>query len=228
MFSPELMANGLLPVSGVGGGAGITPMAKATEKTLTPGTSISVQLVRGDYSIAASGTVTFRDGDRIYAFGHPFLSLGASDMPMSETSVVTVIPNVNNSFKLSVPEAMMGSISQDRAVGVYGQLGQAPKMIPVKINLRTSRDRSETFVYEIANDPFLTPLLLNMTVFNTITSSERALGESTISIKGAINVKGQETIELDRRFSAANSPHSSPQVRGRRRLARCLAVASTT
>ena len=206
LFSPELMANGLLPVSAAGGGAGITPMEKATEKTLTPGTSISVQLVRGDYSIAASGTVTFRDGDRIYAFGHPFLSLGASDMPMSETSVVTVIPNVNNSFKLSVPGSMMGSISQDRAVGVYGQLGQAPKMIPVKINLHTSRDKSETYQYEIANDAFLTPLLLNITVFNTITSSERAVGESTISIKGAINVKGQETIEIDNRFSAANSP----------------------
>jgi hypothetical protein len=206
MFAPQLMANGLLPVSGAGGSAGITPLAKATEKTLTPGTSVSVQLVRGDYSIAASGTVTFRDGDHIYAFGHPFLSLGASDMPMSETAVVTVIPNVNNSFKLSVPGAMMGSISQDRASGVFGQLGQAPKMIPVKINLHTSRDRSETYSYEIANDSFLTPLLLNITVFNTITSSERALGDSTITIKGAINVKGQEPIEVDRRFSAANSP----------------------
>lgn len=206
MFAPQLMANGLLPVSGAGGSAGITPLAKATEKTLTPGTSVSVQLVRGDYSIAASGTVTFRDGDRIYAFGHPFLSLGASDMPMSETAVVTVIPNVNNSFKLSVPGAMMGSISQDRASGVFGELGQAPKMIPVKINLHTSRDRSETYSYEIANDSFLTPLLLNITVFNTITSSERALGDSTITIKGAINVKGQEPIEVDRRFSAGNSP----------------------
>src|SRR5437773_757105 len=206
LFSTPLMANGLLPVSGVGGSAAITPLAPVTEKTLLPGTSISVQLVRGDYSIAAAGTVTFRDGDRIYAFGHPFLSLGASDMPMSETAVVTVIPNVNNSFKLSVPGAMMGSISQDRASGVFGQLGQAPKMIPVKINLHTSRDRSETYSYEIANDSFLTPLLLNLTVFNTITASERALGESTITIKGAINVKGQEPIELDRRFSAANSP----------------------
>ena len=206
MFAPQLMANGLLPVSGAGGSAAMTPLAKATEKTLTPGTSVSVQLVRGDYSIAASGTVTFRDGDRIYAFGHPFLSLGASDMPMSETSVVTVIANMNNSFKLSVPGAMMGSISQDRAAGVFGELGQAPKMIPVKINLHTSRDRSETYSYEIANDSFLTPLLLNITVFNTITSSERALGESTITIKGAINVKGQEPIEVDRRFSAGNSP----------------------
>jgi hypothetical protein len=206
MFAPQLMANGLLPVSGAGGSAAITPLEKATEKTLTPGTSVSVQLVRGDYSIAASGTVTFRDGDRIYAFGHPFLSLGASDMPMSETAVVTVIPNINNSFKLSVPGAMMGSISQDRASGVFGLLGQAPKMIPVKINLHTSRDRSETYSYEIANDSFLTPLLLNITIFNTITSSERALGDSTITIKGAINVKGQEPIEVDHRFSAGNSP----------------------
>ncbi len=206
MFAPQLAASGLLPVSGAGGSAPITPLAKATDETLTPGTSISVQLVRGDYSIAAAGTVTLRDGNHIYAFGHPFLSLGAADMPMSETAVVTVVSNVNNSFKLSVPGAMMGSISQDRASGVFGQLGQAPKMIPVKINLHTSRDRSDTYSYEIANDSFLTPLLLNITVFNTITSSERALGESTITIKGAINVKGQEPIELDRRFSAGNSP----------------------
>jgi hypothetical protein len=206
MFAPQLMANGLLPVSGVGGSATMTPLGKATEKTLAPGTSVSVQLVRGDYSIAASGTVTFRDGERIYAFGHPFLGLGASDMPMSETAVVTVISNLNNSFKLSVPGVMMGSISQDRASGVFGQLGQAPKMIPVKINLHTSRDRTETFAYEIANDSFLTPLLLNITVFNTITSSERSLGDSTITIKGAINVKGQQPIEVDHRFSANNSP----------------------
>src|SRR5216683_2095269 len=205
MFAPQLTANGLLPVSGAGGSANITPLGTANEKTLTPGTSISVQLVRGDYSIAAAGTVTFRDGNHIYAFGHPFLSLGASDMPMSETAVVTVIPNVNNSFKLSIPGTMMGSISQDRASGVFGELGQAPKMIPVKIKLHTSRDRSDTYSYEIANDSFLTPLLLNLTVFNTITSSERALGDSTITIKGAIKVRGQEAIELDRRFSAGNS-----------------------
>ena len=205
VFAPQLLANGLLPVSGVGGSAEITPLGVPNEKTLAPGTSLSVQLVRGDYSIAASGTVTFRDGDRIYAFGHPFLSLGAADMPMTETSVVTVVANVNNSFKLSVPGQMMGAISQDRASGVFGQLGRAPKMIPVKINLHTSRDRTETFNYEIANDSFLTPILLNITVFNTITSSERVLGDSTISIKGQIKVSGQEDVSLDRRFSSANS-----------------------
>src|SRR5678816_191869 len=204
-FAPQLVARGLLPVSGVGGSAAISPLAEVNGNTFPPGSSISVQLVRGDYSLAASGTVTLRDGDRIYAFGHPFLSLGASDMPMSESSVVTVISNMNNSFKLAVPGRMVGAISQDRASGIFGLLGQAPKMIPVKVNLHTSRDRTETYSYEIANDSFLTPLLLNITVFNTITSSERALGDSTISIKGEIKVKGQENVSLDRRFSAANS-----------------------
>jgi hypothetical protein len=206
LFAPQLMANGLLPVSGAGGAAAITPLAPANEKTLAPGTSVSVQLVRGDYSIAASGTVTFRDGNRIYAFGHPFLSLGAAEMPMSEASVVTVIPNANNSFKLSVPGQMVGAISQDRSTGIYGQLGLAPKMIPVRINLHTSRERTETYNFEVASDSFLTPLLLNMTVYNTITSSERVIGDSTISVRGRINIAGQPPVEIDRRFSAGNSP----------------------
>jgi hypothetical protein len=206
MFAPQLMASGVLPVSGAGGSAAITPLAEVNENTFPPGSSISVQLVRGDYSLAAAGTVTMRDGDRIYAFGHPLLSLGASDMPMSESSVVTVIPNAANSFKLAVPGRMVGSISQDRASGIYGLLRQAPKMIPVKVNLHTSRDRTESFSYEVANDTFLTPLLLNITLFNTITSSERALGDSTISIQGEIRVKGHEAIKIDRRFSSNNAP----------------------
>ena len=200
-FAPQLQSNGLLPVSGMGGASPITPMGKVTENTLTPGASISVQLVRGDYSVAASGTVTLRDGERVYAFGHPFLSLGTSDMPMSESSVVTVIPNTLNSFKLAVPGQMVGAISQDRATGIYGQLRQAPKMIPVTINLHTSRERAEKYIFEVANDEFLTPLLHNKTIYSTIASSERSLGDSTVSVRGKIEVKGQEPITLERRFS---------------------------
>jgi hypothetical protein len=204
-FSTQLQAYGLLPVAGVGGAAPLSPLGKVTDQTLTPGTSISVELVRGDYSVAASGTVTHRDGERIYAFGHPFLSLGSSDMPMSESTVVTVIPNTMNSFKLTVPGQMVGTISQDRSTGIYGRLSQAPKMIPVTINLHSNRDQVETFKYEVASDEFLTPLLLNMTVYSTITSSERSLGDSTVSVRGRIEVKGHEPITLERRFSTTGA-----------------------
>ncbi|HLL75903.1 MAG TPA: SpoIVB peptidase S55 domain-containing protein [Pyrinomonadaceae bacterium] len=201
-FAPQLQASGLLPVAGVGSGSPITPLGKVTEKTLLPGSSVSAQLVRGDFSLAAAGTVTWRDGDKVYAFGHPFLGLGVADMPMAESSVVTVIANLNNSFKLSSPGQMVGTVSQDRATGIYGKLGQAPKMIPVTVNVQTSRDRAEKYTFEVANDQFLTPLLLNITVYSTLTSTERSLGEATVSISGRIDVAGQQPIRLERRFSS--------------------------
>ena len=205
LFANDLTSRGLLPVAGVGSGAAITPLAPYNEKTLAPGTSVSVQLVRGDYSIAASGTVTTRDGERIYAFGHPFLSLGGSDMPMAESSVVTVIPNAFNSFKLAVPGQMVGSISQDRSTGIFGNLGRAPKMVPIKITLHTSRNRDEQFNFEVVNDEYLTPILLMVTVYNSINARERSMGEATISVKGSIAVDGQKPIELERRFASQNS-----------------------
>jgi hypothetical protein len=205
LFSSQLTASGLLPISGVGGAGKVTPLESFDEKTLAPGTSVSVALARGDYSIAASGTVTFRDGEKIYAFGHPFLSIGSSDMPMMESSVVTVIPNTFNSFKLAVPGRLVGAISQDRATGVFGQLGHASRMIPVKLNLHTSRGQDEQFNFEIISDEFLTPLLLNLTVFNSIAARERSIGAATISIDGSINVDGQSPIAVQRRFSAVNA-----------------------
>jgi hypothetical protein len=205
LFSAQLTQSGLLPVSGVGGAGPITPLESFDENTLTPGASVSVELARGDYSIPASGTVTYRDGQRIYAFGHPFLSLGSADMPMTESSVVTVIPNAYNSFKLAVPGRMVGSITQDRATGIFGGLGHAAKMIPVKLTLHTSRGQTEQFNYEVVNDEYLTPLLLNITVFNSIAARERSVGEATISVNGSINVKGQPPIAVQRRFSMANA-----------------------
>ena len=200
-FAPQLLQAGLMPVSAAGGASAIAPMKAADEKTLLGGTSVSMQLTRGDYSLAASGTVTWRDGDKVYAFGHPFLALGTSDLPMSESHVVTVVPNVNNSFKLAVPDSMVGSMTQDRATGVFGKLGQAPKMIPVKMNLETSRGQTQTLNFEVAKDDFLTPLLLNITAYNSIVANERGLGDLTIELDGNIDVKGQAPIKVQRRFA---------------------------
>jgi len=204
-FAPQLMSVGLLPVSAVGGAAKISPMKAADETTLVGGDSVSMQLTRGDYSLAAAGTVTFRDGDKIYAFGHPFLSLGTSDLPMSESHVVTVIPNVNNSFKMAVPDAMVGTMTQDRATGVYGKLGQAPKMIPVKLNFETSRGQQETLSFEVAKDDFLTPVLINIGIYNTFVANERGMGDSMVSINGEIKVKNQPSININNRFAGGQA-----------------------
>jgi hypothetical protein len=205
MFAPQLAQAGLIPVAAAGGSAAIGPMKKADATTLVGGDSVSMQMTRGDVSMAAAGTVTLRDGDKIYAFGHPFLGLGSSELPMSESSVVTVVPNVNNSFKLAVPESMVGTMTQDRATGVYGKLGQAPKMIPVNITLETSRGQKEMLNFEVARDTFLTPLLINIGIANVLLAQERGIGDSMIAVDGEIKISNNEPVKVDRRFAGSQA-----------------------
>jgi hypothetical protein len=206
-FAPIFQSWGFMPVAGTAGAAKIETLTKADANTLKPGSTIVVPLVRGDFSLAASGTVTHRDGERIYAFGHPFLSLGVSDMPMNEGQVITVIPNTANSFKIAVPTAMVGVVSGDRSTGIYGELGRAPKMIPVEINLSTSRGVTQPYRFEMVADRFLTPILMQMTTMATIQSTERTVGDSTLQLRTRISLKGQPEIVLENRLSTSmNAP----------------------
>jgi SpoIVB peptidase S55 len=203
-FAGDLKRIGIQPIAGVGGGSSLAPMVPANENTLAAGSSVSVQLVRGDFTIDAAGTVTYRDGERIYAFGHPFLSSGATSWPMAESSIVTVVPNLNNSFKLSAAGNLVGSINQDRSVGVYGQLGDKPRMVPVRLTVHTSRNKTESYSFEIVSDPFLTPLLTRITMFSAITATERQIGNQTLKLGGRIAVNGQPDIVLDNSFTSPN------------------------
>ncbi|MFY9608755.1 MAG: SpoIVB peptidase S55 domain-containing protein [Blastocatellia bacterium] len=204
MFASDLKRLGIQPIAGIGGGSNLGPMMPFNEETLAAGSSVTVQLVRGDFTIDASGTVTYRNGERIYAFGHPFLSSGLTSWPMAESSVITVVPNVNNSFKLSSGGSLVGSINQDRSTGVFGQLGDKPRMVPVRLTVHTSRNKTEVYNFEIVSDAFLTPLLTRMTMFSAIAATERQLGNQTLKLTGRIAINGEPDVVLDNSFSAAN------------------------
>ena len=90
-------------------------MEEYEDVPLQAGSTISVQLIRGDVDVSASGTVTYIDGSKIYAFGHPFLSIGYTDLPLSQAAVLTIIPSLMTSQKVSAPIEFIGSIKQDRA-----------------------------------------------------------------------------------------------------------------
>jgi hypothetical protein len=197
---------GFTPVQGGGGGsaAGLVP---ATPSKIEPGSSINVELIRGDLSWSANGTVTYVDGNRIYAFGHPNLTAGPTDVPMSAGYVLSVLPNLQNSFKLAVPLDVVGAFQEDRATGIAGTLGTTSKMIPVTVSVNSSLNAVNKYKYEVAADRFLTAPLLNFIIFNTITASERALGEMTLSISGQVHLKDQEPVNIGNVFSSdANGP----------------------
>jgi len=199
-FAPFFSAFGFTPVQGGGGGS--AQNLGATPSKLEPGASVNVELIRGDLSWSANGTVTYVDGNKVYAFGHPNLTVGRTDVPMSAGYVISLLPNLQNSFKLAVPMDVVGAFQQDRSTGIGGTLGATSKMIPVNLTMRSSLTAENKYKFEVAADRFLTAPLMNFIVFNSITASERALGEMTVYVSGQIHLKNQEPVNIGNVFSS--------------------------
>ena len=53
----------------------------------------------GDLELGATGTVTEVDGDRVYAFGHPFYNLGPTQFPMTRAYVHALLPSLMSSIE---------------------------------------------------------------------------------------------------------------------------------
>lgn len=194
-FAPQLRALGLEPRQGTAGG-GPSQAALGDPASLQPGSMITVQLLSGDMSVGADGTLTLVDGKRIYAFGHRLLSLGLTDLPFARSEVLTLLPSLATSFKISTAREWMGAITQDRSTALAGELGRRPVMIPVSISvLRRSRAGAAArwaYRIEMVHGRILAPFLLQVAVFSAIDATEQALGESSFAVSGEIQFDGGE------------------------------------
>jgi hypothetical protein len=188
-FAPQLRALGLEPTQGLSAGGPSNPHM-GDPSALKPGSMISVQLMTGDLSIGADGTVTYIDGSRIYAFGHRFLAVGSTALPFTRSEVLALLPVMSASFKISAPKEMMGAILQDRNTAVAGELGKAAAMAPVSISVSRGGKRLDSYQMQMVNDRFLAPLLLQMAVFSTIDTTERTIGASSFRVTGEIEFEG--------------------------------------
>jgi hypothetical protein len=183
-FAPQLRQLGLDPRQGVAGGGNI-PDRLGDPRQLEPGSMISVQLISGDMTVGADGTVTAIDGDKIYAFGHRFLDEGTTDLPFARAEVLALMPNLSSSFKISMAREWMGSITSDRETAVSGLTGRQANLIPVQI-----RVGANTYRMRLVQDRVMTPLLMQMAVFSAIDSTERSVGGQTYSVRGQLDFEG--------------------------------------
>ncbi|HJZ12528.1 MAG TPA: SpoIVB peptidase S55 domain-containing protein [Acidobacteriota bacterium] len=187
------------------GGAAVGHDLSSKDVNLEPGSPISVQLIKGDFDIGAIGTVTYRDQDKVLAFGHPFFNLGPIDFPMATAKIYTVIPSLYSSFKIGGSGATVGSIKQDQHSAVFGLMGKQSPMIPVSVKLRDQDGTKQAFHFEVANHRLLSALLIDFAFQNTILVTRLGYSESTLKVTGAIQVKGTEPVEINNIFSGAGS-----------------------
>ncbi len=203
-FAPQLRALGLEPRQGVSSG-GKLDSAMGNPANLKPGAMISVELLAGDYNVGADGTLTYIDGNRVYAFGHRLLDLGVTSMPFALSDVIALVPNINTSFKLSAPREWMGAINLDGNTAVSGEIGKRAAMVPVSLTVSRGSTRIETYQMQMVDDPLLSPLLAQMAVFSTIDSTERSIGAATVRVTGEIQFQnGGTPVRIQNMFASDN------------------------
>jgi len=129
---------------------------------LQPGAAVGVSLVTGDLDITAIGTVTYRRGNKLLAFGHPLFAgffmngLGPMDAAMTTAYVHDVLPSMLVSSKIASPVKPVGRVFQDRPWSIGGEIGKLPNMIPVSVNIDDkSLGRKRNFNVQVINHPFL-------------------------------------------------------------------------
>lgn len=162
---------------------------------------MGVQLMGGDLDMTAVGTVTYVDAGKVLAFGHPLYNLGAVDFAMTRASVITVVSGLQSSFKIAATGPMVGRITQDRTVGAYGELGKAPKLIPVNVKLEGGPFAKKEFKFRIVNDKILSPALMNMALSSIVTGEERAYGNLSLDFDGDIYMDNGLSVHLEDLFS---------------------------
>jgi hypothetical protein len=205
MLAAAFGAAGFTPVIGgaVGGQGGAE--VKSLSGPLREGDAIGVSLVGGDLEMGATGTITHIDGDRIYAFGHPFFGVGPSQFPMTRAYVYAMLPSLMSSFKISSMGEVIGTMQQDRATAIAGTLGKGPAVIPMAVTLNSTREDGATtkrsFSFKVANDQVFTPLLTYVALANTLTAYERQFGAATFSVKSRAQIKGHGDLTLEDVFT---------------------------
>ncbi len=202
---------GLVAVQG-GASNGSTQPAGAA---LQPGDAVAAVLVSGDLSVAASGTVTYNDGKRVLAFGHPLFNMGPVEMPMARAEVVHTLASSFTPAKITNAADIVGALRQDRHSGILGRLGEEAPTIPVSVRVRSFADSNsvraeKSFRFRVFQNQKWTPQLMVFTLYNSVFGLNDFAEESTYRLSGDIRLEGSQRVSLSTMQTAGDTPIPAP------------------
>ena len=156
-----------------------------------------MQLMRGDMDMTGVGTVTYVDGNRFLAFGHPMMNMGEQYFPVTTARVHTFLANVQRSFKLADPIDVVGSLTQDRQSAIAGDMTKRAKMIPAKVRIHDrTTNRDERFDVEMVQHRFLTPALAFSVVSDAISDGTQDLADLRYTVRSKVLVSGEGAMQM--------------------------------
>lgn len=217
-FAPVFEQLGMVAVQGGGASTIDSPKPVAGwEHALQPGEGVAAVLLSGDMSMTAGGTVTYNDGKRVLAFGHPMFNLGPVDMPLAKEGILMTLASAYQPTKMGNPSDVVGALRQDRHSGIEGELGMTAKMIPVTLHVRSlnadeSLRKARDFHFQVFEDQKLTPYLMMVAMFSSISTLNDFFEDDTYRLSCKLKLEGQVPIELSTMQAPAEAQVPTPML----------------
>jgi hypothetical protein len=161
-----------------------------------PGQPLAGVLMSGDFDFAGIGTVTWRHGNRILAFGHPFLQSGPTEMPMASAEILTVVQSVARSFKLSNTGPVIGTIYQDRLTAIAGEIGRKPNTTHFEVHLDAPGGKTRFFQGELFQNQMLSPIISAISLLESLYATMESEREQTIYMDTTLEIPGHKPVKL--------------------------------
>ncbi|MGC9222405.1 MAG: SpoIVB peptidase S55 [Terracidiphilus sp.] len=191
-------------------GSASAPAMLSRPATLEPGSSVSMQLVRGDLDVAATCTVTWIDPTQLLACGHPVLGVGPVSLPMTTTDVIATVASPLDAFKIVNTGAPIGAFTEDRESAIHGVFGVRARMIPMHISVDAPTG-SRAVNVEILDQPSLTPLAMQVVLLDSLTQSNASSEALSYHITGNIDLAGYPALPLNLWAPASSGMPASMQ-----------------
>lgn len=192
---------GLRPLPALASGGGGDRSA-SERRELRAGDALAVELVSGDMDVSAIGTVTWREGERVLAFGHGFVGTLPIEVPVSRARIHTIIPTRGVSFKVGEPIEEIGTLIGDREIGVSALLGRTAPRVPLTVRLESPATGVEgrEFHFRVARNEIMTPALVTLAARSALTAEAYAMGASTLASRLEIRFEDGRTLAREDLF----------------------------
>ena len=141
-------------------------------------------------------TLPFREGETLYAFGHPFLGVGEAAFPLMRAHPVAVLARAQSSFRFSNPGSAVGLLERDGLNGIRAAIGKTAPSVPVELTVNGRARRFST-----VRHPLITPL---MAANGMATLLQKELGPGpfgTASLTVTLRPAGGETLVFSESFA---------------------------
>jgi hypothetical protein len=194
---------GVAPIpAGTSAGVGEGP----TADDLVPGASIGLAFATGDVSMTAIGTVTWREGDRLLAFGHPMFQRGRARFPMTTATIETVMPKLDSSFKFGSAARPVGTVDIDLNNGIGGTIGPLPAMVPLTLTIQDDLPAAaRTVRVSLLDDEPLLPVLAAISTLNSALAAGADHTETSLELNTRITLADGRSLE-QRTMAAGGTP----------------------